>query len=283
MQIDQAVTEPEAAQTKEEADNITVEGDALPFPPHDEPSEVFDAEPALEHFRILIKFMENYFSEQLTLKEQIKAGIEEKIDFENLWILFEVNSTIFAPYREGGQVLANGASPADRHTASPRDMPQAYRVTATMGCVPFQKSVSSKTEKGNAQKSQSLSLRDMFSDTQDIPDSQRTRNRYSSLFVYCFYIDFDGSRYGVVTEIFVFRPHEGKIDIRSLDAYPLQYAHPGPAKILSNRDTGNIQWLKNDELTRRGERFIDLTAVSHLSYEGMTVGERREEVNLGSI
>jgi hypothetical protein len=253
--------------------------------------EASENKTALNHFRIFVKFFEYYFSEQLELKSKIKAGIQEKIDFENLWMLFEGGETIYAPYREGGQILDNGSvgppgvpgappQSMEKHVSHRRDMPQAYRVTATMGGVPLRKGVASRAEKRDKDLKAADRLFRLFIDSQDIPDSQRTKNRFSPLYVYCFYIDFNGNRYGTVTDIFIFRPHEGQIDIRSLEAYPLHYASPQFSEAPCDQDHGR---KIEDMLKERGNRFIDLTAVSHMAYGGMSVGERREEVSLSSV
>jgi hypothetical protein len=264
--IDDVTEESEVPQRHEKSTGSSPENDGLLFPPNGEVFEVYDQKPALEHFRLLIKFMQEYFHDQLELKKRIKVGAEEKIEFENLWMLFETGTTIYAPYRESGHTLTNlpppGSPATDMHTSPRRDLPQAYRVTATSGGTALRKAVASTINKETKNKDRMIRL---FRTTDDIADSQRTRNRYSPLYVYCFYIDFDGIRYGTVREIFVFRPYEGKVDIKSLQAHPLLYSQ-----------------CPENLLTERGRKFIDLTAVSHMSYEGLSVGERREEVRYAS-
>ncbi|PYI00642.1 hypothetical protein BO78DRAFT_424299 [Aspergillus sclerotiicarbonarius CBS 121057] len=71
--------------------------------------------------------------------------------------------------------------------------------------------------------------------------------------------DFDGVKYGTVIEVFVFKPYDGEVDIKSLEAYPLQY-------------------LKATS-TQPSEANASETTVSHMVYDGLTVGTVREEIN----
>lgn len=71
--------------------------------------------------------------------------------------------------------------------------------------------------------------------------------------------------------------------IRSLEAYPLQYLETAPVQILSEQndpgaDHSGTEPQQEDMLLERGRKFIDVTAVSHMSYEGLTIGTNREEV-----
>ncbi|KAF8861394.1 P-loop containing nucleoside triphosphate hydrolase protein [Acephala macrosclerotiorum] len=178
-------------------------------------------------------------------------------------MLFNSGDTIYAPFNRGGQILRNDED--EKHTTKRRDVPQAYRVLSTVGGVP--KAFARKL-KQNSKNSPSIVVNE-----QGISDSGRLKNRYVPLYVYCLYVDFDSSRYDAVAEIFVFKPYEGKIDVRDLEAYPLHYldARPNEFKI----DSGFF--------LDRGRKFIDMTAVSHMTYEGLTIGENQEDINSAVI
>lgn len=287
-------TSVESVEKKEddkEAEEQPTEGDALPFPPEENEQDIepFDRKEAIEHFRILIQWIEKYLKKALDLLERFKTGREEKVAFENLWMLFESGDTVYSHFQEGGQVLENDVG--DIHIKKRRDVPQAYRVIATAGGIPLQKSLAPKTKDPDEEMNEAL-LRKMawnnkrvrmmspalLRTTTEDSGPMKMKRKYSPLYVYCFYIDFDGSKYGTVTEIFVFKPHDGDVDIRSLEAYPYHFMTT-PAMGLKppeHQGEGN----KKDKLLERGRKFIDLTTVSHMSYEGLTIGESREEVCL---
>lgn len=73
----------------------------------------------------------------------------------------------------------------------------------------------------------------------------------------CYYLDFDGIRFGPVHRRFQIRPFEGSRQITSLDVYPIEY----------QSDHGDIV----DHLTKRGAEFVGLTQVSHKYFKGRTI------------
>ncbi|KAF2096574.1 P-loop containing nucleoside triphosphate hydrolase protein [Rhizodiscina lignyota] len=203
--------------------------------------------------------------------EKLRTGREDKVTFEDLWMLFNSGDTIYSPFQEGGHTLEDNG---DTHTTNRRDVPQAYRVLTAQGGIPLTKTIAPRTKRQN------LSLQvDPLGKRNDINTSLRMKDKYSTFYVYCFYIDFDGGNYGTVPEIFEFKPYEGEVDIRSLDAYPLHHSYRTDTTITDAELGIQLQ----DMLVDRGKKFIDLTAVSHMTYEGLTVGERREEINSAVI
>ncbi|OCL12019.1 P-loop containing nucleoside triphosphate hydrolase protein, partial [Glonium stellatum] len=214
------------------------------------------------------------------LIESLNTGSVSKIDFENLWMLFDSGDTIYSRFQEGGQVLQNDED--ETHTTKRRFVPQAYRILATAGGIPLKKTLARKAKKLNTDLSDEPSPGLLkYPDGMDnaelaripgkeaVPTHRKMKSMYSPLYVYCFYIDFDGSKYGTVTEIFYFKPYDEKADITSLDAYPVRF--------LKSKEPAV------DALLERGRKFIDVTAVSHMSYEGLTVGETKEEINSAII
>jgi len=89
--------------------------------------------------------------------------------------------------------------------------------------------------------------------------SNWVRNRYTELRVYGYFVDFNGVEFGSVPDIFIFKPYEGLMDVRSLQAYPIGY-------------------LRDNTLVERGRRFVDMTRISHMQYAGLTAGITREHV-----
>ncbi|KAF4963138.1 hypothetical protein FSARC_8851, partial [Fusarium sarcochroum] len=220
----------------------TPAGETLPFP--EEAS--YDRLEALGHFKELISFMTEYLSKQVQYLDCIKEGKESKISFENLWMLFDTGTTIYCSSRESKQIR--------EYTSQPQYVPQAFRVVGAVGGLPLTPSFAPNID-------------DSRDSSTPVSSSRRMKNMFSSLYVFCFNIDFDGVKYGVVEQIFMFKPFHGQVDIQSLEAYPEQFLRPDKA--------GDHPMLN---LSERGEQFIDATLVSHLAYEGLTVGKIREEV-----
>lgn len=79
----------------------------------------------------------------------------------------------------------------------------------------------------------------------------------SSFEIDCYYLDFDGSRFGPVHRRFQIRPFEGLRQITSLDVYPIEY------------QSDHKDMIEN--LTKRGAEFVALTQVSHKYFKGRTI------------
>lgn len=73
----------------------------------------------------------------------------------------------------------------------------------------------------------------------------------------CYYLDFDGNRFGPVHRRFQIRPFEGRREITSLDVHPIEY-QANHEDLITN-------------LTKRGADFVGLTQVSHKYFKGRTI------------
>lgn len=247
-----------------EAEANPKEGSQLPLSSDQEDSvEVFNKPAALPHFQIFVAFVEKYLGEKIKLFNRLREAKQESVAFEDLWMLFDSRDTIYCPLREvardglANTVDINAPKPVRRYT------PQAYRVTLSVGGSLLYSFLSSPGEAKILDVSidptgDNLPITSVV--TPLVPISTRIRSSYSELDVYCFYIDFDGLSYGMVRELFNFKPYDGELDIRSLQAYPIQYA-------------------TNHTLSNRGKTFLQLTRVSHKQYEGLNAGSNRGEIN----
>lgn len=45
------------------------------------------------------------------------------------------------------------------------------------------------------------------------------------------YVDFDGAKYGSDLEIFLFKPFDGQVLVKTLEAYPLNYYFLSQARL----------------------------------------------------
>ncbi|KAK1470340.1 hypothetical protein CCUS01_06442 [Colletotrichum cuscutae] len=94
--------------------------------------------------------------------------------------------------------------------------------------------------------------------------------RHSRLTLDCYYIDFDGKRFGPVYHQFVIKAFEHSRDITSLEVFPLEY--------ITN--SGVIL----EELSKQGESFVNVTQACHRYCVGQTItrtptGEKLYEVS----
>ncbi|KAK0707756.1 hypothetical protein B0H67DRAFT_321770 [Lasiosphaeris hirsuta] len=289
----------EAATSELEVPEAETSHNSPATPSHTTPPAADDPEPedktasygrpsAIPHFRALLDFVDKYLGRQIDLYNRLREGKETRIAFENLWMLFESKDTIYCPLREvTGDMSRDGLSPPMPGPGPGPGMPppnsyqplrrytsQAYRVVATAGGMPLTHAISPSSSSKDVQE---VSLSNSFLDNEgkanvtdviaDILEhaqigtiSRRVRSSYSELHVYCFYVDFNGNQYGTMRDIFVFKPYEREMDIRSLTAYPVCYAD-------------------SDMLQKRGKAFMDATRVSHMQYEGLTTGPNREDIS----
>ncbi|KAL1862622.1 hypothetical protein Daus18300_008419 [Diaporthe australafricana] len=206
--------------------------------------EFCDHEPALEHFRLLFQFIDDYLGEKMDLFEKLQAGHEETVSYEDLWMLFTNGKKVICPLRENQMSIGNdsdseysGSESEDddsHHVTRRRYAPQSYQVMATIGGSPLKSS---------------LAPQDLDVTSNELKDE------------YLFQMLF-GRR--TDTEIFVFKPFDGQIQVKSLEAYPMNY-------FVSPR---------MNYLSQRGRKFIDVAASSrHMDHTGMTIGETREDCN----
>lgn len=262
--------------------------------------EIYDRSTALPHFAIMMKFLDRYFGGQERLLQRVANATEERIAFDNLWMAFQPGSTIVCRSAEGGKTYANPAlrDQKDEHTTRRRDVIQAYRVLATDGGRPLAGAHVHKASNGprlRVQSVQNAAGQVLINTTTDEPaqidSGRRVKDLYMSLYVYCFHIDTDGVKYDTVPEIICLTPYEDLVELRSMEAFPIRYLEipavkhhttesddiraTGPRANISSSDA-NPQGMQN--LINRGRQFIDLTSVAHMTYDGLTVGETKEEV-----
>ncbi|KAI1447717.1 hypothetical protein F5Y02DRAFT_352685 [Annulohypoxylon stygium] len=217
---------------------------------------------ALDHFRELLKFIEKYLEPQIKLYEAIREGTITKVSFENLWMVFNVNDTIYCPIKKGNQeleVFLDGDPNTKKYLTRSKATPQAYRVVSSEGGV----GVYVDPERDD---SSIITSQPMGKNKQQNKENMSisAKEQFTTLKVYCFSVDSDAEKYTPVEDFFIFKPFEGEVDITSLEAYPIRF-HPQYEEV-------------SDMLLQRGRKFIEMTQISHMIYEGLTVGEDKEEV-----
>ncbi|KAK8127897.1 hypothetical protein PG984_009005, partial [Apiospora sp. TS-2023a] len=224
-----------------------------------ENSEMASKTPDLEHdllaqLQHLLAFMEEHLSIQLQRFKDARTGKLESIQFQDLWMLFKPNDMIYAPVRpvsfDNMPTTRPGAPPRERMSS---DCPQAYRVVAVLGGRPF-----AKPWKG---------------------ERKNVFNVYSSLEIMTYYIDFNGSWYGTMHTTHTIMPFDGNKEIRSLEVYPLAYApDPEVSVTLGGGPSAPGEASILEFLLKRGHEFLQLSEASHRFYDGLTIGQAKEEV-----
>lgn len=255
---------------------------------------------ALPHFRVVLQFVDRYLSSSLGLYERLKSGQEDKVAFENLWMLYDAGALIYCPYRSSDGSFTTFDNLSERSGAAsyvegeltelrPRYSPQAYCVLSVRGGIPLRKDLVPGYDEeddldndlfhgfdtlrlgklrlfrhgefGTFRKDPYAQQLTARQDLGGVPKKRRSQTT-SSLIIACFCIDYDGDQFGAQREFFEIKPYDGLKDIRGIEVYPAHY----------------IGERESDRLLARGRKFLDLMESSHMAYEGTTAGHLRERV-----
>ncbi|KAK0616337.1 hypothetical protein B0T14DRAFT_434119 [Immersiella caudata] len=204
-----------------------------------------------------MEFIDKYFAKQILLLSRLKSGEEHEVAFQDLWCLFDAGTIVYRPptesLRGGVDVVSDDSPPAVFRATS-----QAYRVVSTSGGVPMLSHVMD----GRSPRARSGLVDHPETEESHSTNPRKIRAAYTEFYVYCASVDFDGTAYGVIRQIFVFKPFEGRVEVKSLQAYPVSASPDLYPSLLA-----------------RGRAFIAATNVSHMQYEGLTSGTVREEIN----
>ncbi|WQF80779.1 Putative AAA+ ATPase domain, ATPase, AAA-type, core [Colletotrichum destructivum] len=255
---------------------------------------------SLSHFKAIVGFVEQYLDKSVATYENLKSGRDDKVAFENLWMLFDAGTTIYCPYRNGAETFYTYEALSERTDSiavshdmtytRARSSPQAYCVLAARGGVPLKKSlmpggIEEDDEENDFfqnidvllrwEQLELLRQRESPGNRKDAAQPalgrqgiggapiRRTKNAMSGLIIACFSIEYDGYRYGPQRELFEIKPYDGLKDVRSMEIFPVKY--------LNDSEMGR--------LLQRGRKFVDLANNAHMSYEGTTAGKARETIN----
>ncbi|KAK0671527.1 aaa family atpase protein [Cercophora samala] len=220
-------------------------------PPSPVPPPLWLTDEALPHFRIFVQFVDTYFGDYLCLYKDLRERNRKTVS---------------------------------NHTLIPRYTPQVYRVTSVMGgtrgvgimysegkarhmkkptTMPQKASDQLPDDPGDSKQPRQQGDKAGPLDPEVISPSRplsKARGVLRDLIIFCYYLDFNGQEYGCVQDILIFKPFEREINITDLEAYPLTTE-------------------KKAELQIRGQRFVDSTRLSHMHYQGFTIGPNRAEID----
>ncbi|KAK7709402.1 hypothetical protein SLS64_006315 [Diaporthe eres] len=213
-----------------------------------------DSEVAFTQLKELLDFIDSYLQADVDLFHQYKNGTRPNITFNNLWMLFDSTDTIFCPLKKGENKIYADEQQDLFFWTMEFEIPQVYRVLATSGGI---------ARRPPQEKLKKLSRK--FAKETDESASQHIREKWTSLYVDCYFIQFDGVRFRAVADSFEFKPFQGELPVTSLEAFPLHYH--------TSSSNGDIE-----SLLQRGARYSDLTSFQHVNHKGLTLGERKEEI-----
>ncbi|KAI8267858.1 hypothetical protein K4K58_006987 [Colletotrichum sp. SAR11_239] len=275
----------------------TTSPESTPSEQHEKP---FERPSALRDFKLVVEFVDQYLSKSMEVYERITSGKDDRVAFDDLWMLYEPGTTIYCPYKPQSETIyacdnltertgGSGFSFQWAPTPSPsRYTPQAYHVLSTRGGIPLKKSLTpGATEEEDEEEDlwqnfgTLLEKFDVFRHGESgghrkdgqlpvtrhglggAPARRKTKNTMSGLTIACFNIEYDGDQFGAQRDLFEINPYDGLKEIRSLQVYPMQY----------------LDQQQRSRLLERGRKFVDLTKNAHMSYEGTTAGRARETIN----
>lgn len=222
-------------------------------------SDSLDSQVAFTQLKELLEFIESYLQVEIDLFHQYKNGTRPDVTFNNLWMLFDSTDTVFCPLKKGeNRIYADGQKDSVFYTME-FELPQVYRILATSG------GIDRRPPQAKLKKSSQKSAQEA-----DKGVSQHIREKWTSLYLDCYFIQFDGVRFRAITDSFELKPSQGELPVTSLEVFPVHYH--------TSSGDGGIE-----SLIQRGAHYADLTSVEHVSHKGLTLGERKEEVSCSLI
>ncbi|KAM0544546.1 hypothetical protein ACHAPJ_011763 [Fusarium lateritium] len=222
---------------QEDARSIPEEASDVPDPEGHSRSET-----ALKHLTCLLEFMNRYIFKKLTYLDSPNC---EKVFFSDIWHLFKPGDHVISA--DGKQVYQIFSLACPPH----------------VGTDPWSK----------------------FVKKQEDSDDESNRVK-EDITIQCVFIHFDGYQIGPVLKTFSIAKFDGEKAVTALDIYPLRFhiRKQLDRKIMKSKQTKHeidVAVTKGvDELeqtlTERGKLFIEVAAVKHMYYAGLTVGSRDE-------
>lgn len=184
-----------------------------------------------DELRCLVTFMDTDLKDLFSVQKDIDNGTRKLIAFDHLWQLYKP-----------GEVVISGTG-----------QKRAYVVLHVTGGRRLQRNSQIEMTKNDV--------------TNDYNTHQRIeREAYfakypktSPFVIDCFYLDFDGTKFGPMPQKFLFQEYEGEVPITSLKVFPMRF----------DENPKNTEKL----LERRGRKFVKLANVEHKYYSGRTLRE----------
>ncbi|KAJ4388571.1 hypothetical protein N0V93_006029 [Gnomoniopsis smithogilvyi] len=206
----------------------------------DDPDGLSTSEVTLSHLERLIEFQDDFIVKKQTY---LRSASCSTLLFSDIWHFF----------KPGDIVISNHAS-------------QAYQIIK----------VNASNHKGNDR------WAGFFSE--ELEGSKKSKHEEVS--IQCVYIHFDGKQLGPVTETFTIKKFDGAREVASLPIYPLRFHvlrdsswRSLQSKSESSESEDDISRQVEDlrrHLIARGRKFVQVAAVKHMFYAGVTIDTHDE-------
>ena len=201
------------------------------------PEDPKDSVEALRDLRCLVQFMEE---DMKPLSQPFHDSTCRKVRFRDLWYLYKPGEELIAPFSQSldnenrrlgkCNVLTDMTFPKK---SLPDRYQTAWRVLQVLNGRP------------NLYP---------FNDEHWLPPPRENCNAFT---LRCYYVEYDGNKFGPVVHDFSIAPYEGERDITSLEVFPLRFTETA---------------LKvRDDLKKRGELFVEYTTSKPRYYKGKTI------------
>jgi hypothetical protein len=185
---------------------------------------------ALEDLRCYVKFVDEKLLPELERYHEATYSGRLKVRFDDLWYLFRPGDLIFVPQK----ALKQATKDHIRYLGVPVE----------------------DTSHETSMYQKIWRLHNGQIPPAEISPSVAGISPAKHFGAWCYYLDYDGSKYGAVQYRFEIRYFEGEKDVRELDFYPLRFA-PGADELLR-------------EAEELGRLFTESVSRWHLSYNGWT-------------
>ena len=187
-----------------------------------------------DELRCLVTFMDTDLKDVYSVQEEIDKGTRKLIAFDHLWQLFKPGIVV---------ISGNGQK-------------RAYVVLHVTGGRALQRDSQVAVTKDDAAKHYGH----YGAKRREEREAYIVKYPKTSPFVIdCFYIDFDGTKFGPLPQKFMLEDYDGEVPINSLEVFPIRFDED-PKKTEKS-------------LVRRGRKFMKLANVDHKYYSGRTLRE----------
>lgn len=184
-----------------------------------------------DELRCLVTFMDIDLKDLFSVQKDIDNGTRKLIAFDHLWQLYKP-----------GEVVISG-----------KGQKRAYVVLHVTGGRRLQRTSQTGIAKNDVIKNNT------FYEREEREAYFAKYPKTTPFVIDCFYLDFDGTKFGPMPQKFMLQDYEGEIPITSLEVFPLRLDdHPK---------------VTEKSLERRGRKFVKLANVEHRYYSGRTLRE----------
>lgn len=195
--------------------------------------ELMDSVEALRDMRCLVQFIDTYLKPQWQYFDTVNY---HKIQFADLWHIFNPGDDVLAPLQPGQEQTPGSEFLGSRNGNHRSQL--VWRVLNTTGG------------------------RSLLSPPDKERDYPTTTAPYKQCYfmLWCYFIDYDGEKFGPVIKQFKIKSYQGEKEIRSLEVYPLKYAN-NASELLS-------------QLRTRGLKFCEFKSPQHRYYAGLSLAHQ---------